>query len=236
MGRSGKKREGRQRAELLLRHEVFLLVQKGRSGLRRRRLHEAEDSFRKVLDLDPTHRAALAGLGETYLMQKEHIKAGEVLEQAIAFGPPSPHLLYNAANAFRGAQRREKAFKYYLQLIEVNPSHVRGLTRLGEAYLERKDFGRAQEVLEQALDLEPYNLYALRGVARAHRGKRDYRAAIVVYERLLKLMPGDHRILVRLGEAYAHEGDAASARRAYQLALQIDPENHYARDGLAQLA
>jgi tetratricopeptide (TPR) repeat protein len=236
MGRSGKKRESHQRAEILLRHETFLLVQKGRAALRRGRGREAEEAFRKVLAIEPSHRAALSGLGELYLRGREHPKACETLELALAAGDRSEHLLYALATACRGAQRREKAFKYLQQLVELNPSHLKGLTRLGEAYLERRDFVAAESTFRQALELDSRNLYALRGLATALRGRRAHSDAIPLYEQLLRLDPDDLRVLVRLGEAYATTGDARSARHAFELALRVDPQNPYARSGLDKLA
>lgn len=237
MGRTGKKRGVHvQRAELLIRQEIFLLVQKGRAAQRRGRLREAEESFRKVLAIEPAHRAALQGLGDVFLRANDHVRACEFYERALDAGERTEHLLYLLANACRGAQRREKAFKYLQELVELNPGHCRGLTRLGEAHLDRKEYDRANELFLRVLEVEPHNLFALRGRALALRGKRNYREAIPIYEELLRLSPTDHRLIVRLGEAYAHEGDASNARRAYRLALQIDPENHYARQGLAALA
>lgn len=237
MGRTGKKHGvHRQRAELLIRQEVFLLVQRGRAALRRGRLREAQECFDRVLEVHPAHRAALEGLGEVHARGNDHARACEFLERALEAGERTEHLLYLVANACRGAQRRDRALRYLAELVELNPGHVRGLTRLGEAYLERKDFERAREHFSRALELESHNIFALRGLASAQRGRRKYREAIPVWEELVRLDPQDHRALVRLGEAYAHEGDRANARRAYELALRIDPENRYARDGLAALS
>ena len=165
----------------------------------------------------------------------EHAQACELFERALEAGERTEHLLYALANACRGAQRREKAFRFYEQLVELNPNHVRGLTRLGEACLERKDFQRSGEPSSRPWRMDAHNLFALRGLAAALRGRRDYRGAIPLYERLLRSEPGDHRVLLRLAEAYAHEGDAGSARRGYRLVLEIDPDNRYALDGLARL-
>jgi tetratricopeptide (TPR) repeat protein len=236
MGRTGKKRGvHRQRAELLLRQEVYLLVQKGRAALRRGHLADAEEAFGKALEIEPFNRPSLTGIGEVHARRSEHAKACEYLERALDSGERTEHLLYALANACRGAQRREKAFKFYEQLVALNPSNVRGLTRLGDALLERKDFQRADDLFRQALALEPHNLFALRGLGAALRGRREYRESIPILEQLLRLSPEDVRVVLRLAEAYAHEGDPGSARRAYLLALQIDPENHFAKSGLARL-
>ncbi len=237
MGRTGQKRgKHRQRAELLVRQEVYLLVQKGRTALRRGHLGEATECFAKVLETHPTHRGALEGLGDVHLRGNDHARACEYFERALEAGERTEHLLYLIANACRGAQRRDKALRYLEELVKLNPGHVRGLTRLGEALLERKDFERARELFEQALELESHNVFALRGLASAQRGRRNYRGAIPIYEELMRLNPADHRVIVRLGDAYAHEGDPVNARRAYLLALQVDPKNHYARVGLAALS
>lgn len=237
MGRTGEKRGvHRKRAELLIRQEVYLLFQSGRSALRRGQLRDAEESLRKVVGIEPFHRGALGALGEVHMRRNDYAGACEFLERAIDAGDRTEHTLYLVASACRGALRREKALKYLQQLVELNPVHIRGMTRLGEAHLARKEFERARELFAQVLELESRNLYALRGLAAALRGKRDYGAAIPVYEDLLRQDPEDHRVLLRLAEAYAHEGDAGNARRAYRLALQVDPDNHYAQEGLASLA
>jgi tetratricopeptide (TPR) repeat protein len=237
MGRTGKRRGGHQpRVDLLIRQEIRLHVQKGRAALRQGRLADAEQCLQKALGIEPSNRVALGTLGEIHLRRNDFPVACELLGRALEAGERTEHLLYTLANACRGAQKRDQAFTHYQELVDLNPGHVKGLTRLGEGFLERKDFERARQCFARALERESRNLFALRGLASALRGKRDYRAAIPVFTELARLDPGDHRVLVRLADACVHEGDREAARRAYLLALEIDPDNRYAKQGLASLS
>jgi len=235
MSRKGRRRSESRDAEFLRRHEVFLLTQKGRTQLRRGHLREAEETLRKVLEIDPLNRDALQGNGDLLLRRKDYQGAAEMLEKAAAVHPSGDRLLYSLAGAYRGLQRRDKTLKVLLRLVEANPGHLPGLTRLGDAYLERKDFNRAMKAYQQALDLDGDNIYALRGIGTAYRGKRMYGEAIATWKTLLRLTPRDHRTWVRLGDAFARRGERSNARRAYRLTLEIMPGNRYALQGLESL-
>jgi tetratricopeptide (TPR) repeat protein len=235
MSRKGRRRSENRDAEFLRRHEVFLLARKGRTQLRRGHLREAEETFRKVLEIDPLNRDALQGSGDLLLRRKDYQGAAGMLEKAAAVHPSGDRLLYSLAGAYRGLRRRDKTLKVLLRLVEANPGHIQGLTRLGDAYLERKDFDRAMRAYEQALELNGDNIYALRGIGTAYRGKRMYGEAIANWETLLRLTPRDHWTMVRLGDAFARRGERSNARRAYRLALEVMPGNRYALQGLENL-
>ena len=163
--------------ESLRRQEVYLLSQKGRKQFRGGHLQEAEASFRMVLEIDPLNRTALTGLGDIFLAGRDYRAAVKVLEDVAAVHPSDDRLLYSLAGAYRGLQRRDKAFKTLQRLVEVNPGHIQGLTRLGDAFLERKNFEGAVVVYRRALELESDNLFALRGLglSRQENAPRGYR-------------------------------------------------------------
>lgn len=214
---------------------MHLLSRKGIALERKGHLPEAEEVYRRTLDIDPLNGVALKGLAKILLQRGEHKDAAGALETFLTVHPASDRLLYRLATAYRGLRRRDKAFKLLQRLAEEYPSHVQGLTRFGDACLERKDYGRAGRVFRQALELEARNIYALRGLASALRGRKKYRESIDAWREVLRERPRDRRALVRLGEAYAHEGQAGSARRAYAQALAINPSDRYALDGMAKL-
>jgi len=235
MIRKNHRREHRS-AESLCRHEVHLLSRKGLALERKGRLPEAEEVYRRTLGIDPLNGVALKGLASICLRREEYKGAAEALEEFLTVHPSSDRLLYQLAAAYRGLRRRDKAFKTLSRLARDYPSHVQGLTRFGDACLERKDYDRATRVFRKALDLEARNIYALRGLASALRGRKKYREAIDAWQEVLREKPRDRRALVRLGEAYAHEGQTRSARRAYSQALAINPADRYALDGMARLS
>jgi tetratricopeptide (TPR) repeat protein len=215
---------------------VHLLSRKGQALERKGHFPEAEDVYLRTLGIDPLNGISLKGLARICLRRGEYKGGAEALEKFLAVHPSSDWLLYQLATAYRGLRRRDKAFKVLLRLSQDYPSHAQGLTRFGDACLERKDLDRAAEVFRCALDLEARNIYALRGLAAALRGRKKYREAIDAWQEVLKEKPRDRRALVRLGEVYAHEGRMRSARRAYSQALEINPADRYALDGMARLS
>jgi tetratricopeptide (TPR) repeat protein len=151
--------------------------------------------------------AALAGLGQTALAQKNYARAVQALEQALAIDPSVASLHSPLAMAYRGLGDASKA----------------------EAHLRqwRNTDVLVEDPLRQQLDLAVQSglSYELRGVRALEQ--RDFAAAAAHFRAGVALAPGTtplgRSLRHKLGTALALSGDMRGAVEQFQEVVRLAP-------------
>ena len=110
------------------------------------------------------------------------------------------------------AGRLEKAISGYRRALELSPSSLPAMVRLGHAYLGARRLDEARAALERALELEPGNAAALAGLGQVELSEKRYDAAVERLEAGLAAAPAADRLHHPLGLAYRGLGDIDKAR------------------------
>ncbi|MEE9166439.1 MAG: hypothetical protein V3U24_03120 [Candidatus Neomarinimicrobiota bacterium] len=104
---------------------------------------------------------------------------------------------------------------------------------LAEHYRERKDFPRAQKVLEIGFGYHPGFIPGLYVQAKIHLAEEDLKSAEEVSKRIIALDPRHYQAHLLLAEVQEKLGRAPSTlRRRYREILDIHPGDDRAREGL----
>lgn len=122
-----------KKASALTRNNIdyllWLGVAYGESG----RLPEEQDSYSKVLQLDPKHIQALVYLGNSYLKSKKYRPSLNCYQRALALQPDNDQALYNRAIIYQRLQHKSaerQAWKLYLQAHPSGTLAIKAVERL----------------------------------------------------------------------------------------------------------
>jgi TolB-like protein/Tfp pilus assembly protein PilF len=116
---------------------------------------EAEDAFKRAIDLDPNYATAYHWYGDllvTYLGRPE--EAIPLLQKALALDPLSPALTITFGQALEQLGRFDEAMAQYLKVIEIEPSYASPYFLIAGLY--RSAYGQIDEAI----------LWRFRGMAR----------------------------------------------------------------------
>jgi serine/threonine protein kinase/Flp pilus assembly protein TadD len=135
--------------ETLAEGHTFLAVMR----LYRWEWREAEQGFKRALELNPSH--ALAHLWYSlYLASQERLdEARAEAKRAREFDPLSPYILQNVAFVAYLARQYDETIEYSRQALELDPNYVWARWRLGMAYVMQSRFEEAIEECERAANL-----------------------------------------------------------------------------------
>jgi tetratricopeptide (TPR) repeat protein len=125
------------------------------------RLTEAEESYRRALQLQPNHARARNNLGCVLHMQGKLDAALAEYRKALDLDPSLPQANQNYASIVRDGDALQRAAQSYLRQTQANPRDAVALTDLGNTW---RELGKLQEALaayDQALSIDP-------GLAEAH--------------------------------------------------------------------
>ncbi|MBI5379718.1 MAG: tetratricopeptide repeat protein [Nitrospirae bacterium] len=202
---------------------------------------EAEQAYRRVLQLEPGSAEAVVGLGQIHLRAGRPLDAMEEVQALLRRQPDHQEALTLYGRAAAAAGRLDEAIETLRRVVEQDPSLLAPREILGGILLEA---GRVSEALQAAQPcftryqeeraperVEQFLREAIRtspDLLEPHRMLADH---------LLKL--GREREVIAeyetLAEIYSRRGEAHLAINVYQLILEKDPDNLEVRSRLSAL-
>lgn len=130
-------------------------------------LQEAEQTYKKQIEVDPENSVAHNNLANTLRDEKKFEQAAEEYEQAIKFSPKALNSYTNLASLYQySLGDLDKAIAVYGRAIEAMPDNADFNVLLGIAFEQKKDFANARKSFEKALMLQENNQPAKAGIER----------------------------------------------------------------------
>jgi tetratricopeptide (TPR) repeat protein len=239
-------------ASLSLPHPDVTMPARARRGrilLERDRNDEARAEFERVLQIEPDHPAALAGLGRARLALGDAAGAIESLQRALQLDPGATGLFTPLGQAYRDQGDADAArvamaragtgeigiqdpILDQIQMLSRNPQFF---LEAGLAKANRGQFELAAQLIGHALSLSPEDPALLSPYAQVLVEAGADRQARAVFENLAAagaMAASDHAYLARIE---ARSGNLEQAEQAYARALLADPALDLARAGRARV-
>ena len=159
-----------------------------------------------------------AALGEAYgdlglilMATRFYDPAVAALLNAAAEAPGEMRWPYYLAQLYRTTGDQPQARRYFERAVEIDPTYLAALVRLGEMYLDEGRPEQAEPLFEQALAIDPASAAALAGAGSAALARGEPARAIDYLERALAVGPPAWNVHYALATAYRETGEAARA-------------------------
>ena len=163
---------------------------------------------------------------------KDAVRAGEVLDMALALQPREPAERKELAGVLAAAGRYKDALRMY-EGLELAWQDRLPLARI---YAAAEDFDGAAEQCRLFLEKQPLDKDAQRLLADVASWKGSYSEALELFGRLVKVFPDDKDFRRRQAEMTLWSGEAARALVLFQAALADDPEQPLLWQGFMEAA
>jgi Flp pilus assembly protein TadD len=145
------------RAAKLRPDDRRVLFLSGVAWLKRRKpdLSEAEQSFRRFLELQPSSSQGQLFLGYVLLKQKRSAEARRLIESSVKADASAPEGFYYLGLIAQDEQEDARAVSILEEVARRFPSFPHAHVALGVSYMKLKDYERARRELETAVKLSP---------------------------------------------------------------------------------
>ncbi|HEX6883589.1 MAG TPA: tetratricopeptide repeat protein [Planctomycetota bacterium] len=214
------------REQFLDREKVLtaLGVAQARGG----RPAEAEASFQRALELQPSSAETRQNYGRMLAEQGRWEEAAREFEACVRLRPGHPEDRLLLAQAWQTLGKAAEAEALARELTEELPRRSEPMIVLASGALRRGDSGAALTWLERALALEPRNALAWYQKARALLQREDARAAVLAFRQAVELDPQGFEAHYDLGAFLLGQGALAEAQPYLVRAYALAPEAHRA--------
>ncbi len=226
-----------------------LALRRGEALLGLNRLDEARAAYRTAVESADLRAAALYGLAQIDLLERDFAGAAARLGEVLALQPEASAVHYPLGQALLRLGRRDEAREHLAQRGDLQPAHADPLIeelrtlQTGASFhfeealaaVKRRDYAQAAAAFAAGLAEQPGNARARTSYARALwiAGQREEAKAAL----RRAIADGPTETLPRFLLAVIHDaaGDAEAAVAAYRGVLEIDPDHQGALSYLANL-
>lgn len=136
------------------------------------------------------------------------------------------------ANAAKDAGHYDEALSLFQQILAENPTITSAYLGIGEIYIVRQDYQRAEPAYARAARLEPRNFDAQYGHGLALQMLGRLVDAIRAYHRALTIAPDNFKANLNIATTYLQMDEPHSAIAFAEKAVEADPQSGPARVNL----
>lgn len=182
----------------------------------RRQLEDGRSELDSLL-ADPSSSAvdraeAFGNLGLLYVTY-EFLEAAQVcFSNAARLVPAEYRWPYLQAYLYHARGELTEAQEGFERSLQLEPTYLPALLRLGRVRLELGQLAAARELFERALSREPSTVAAIEGLGKVAAARGEPRVAAEHFQRALALEPSASSLHYALGQAYRNLGDLERAR------------------------
>jgi tetratricopeptide (TPR) repeat protein len=182
-----------------------LLKASGNCWTRVQKADEAEKSFKKALEIDPSADEIRSNLGVLYLQNNKIAEAKRHFQDAIASNPKNHQALAGLGSCFLAEEDKKQAHDCYAKSLEIELNNPTAIFYLVKCAYEIKSYSVAANILYEYIQIAPVNtnlLYSLAGL-QFHLGRVHEAKATTLKILELQAQHTGARDLLKLIDRYA---------------------------------
>ncbi len=133
----------------------------GLAYLEENRLEDAEQTFQRLIELDPDESTGYANLGLTYLRMGQYEDAFKQLNKALEIEPDNSDIRLILAKTYEQNSQLDKAIEELNKIVDKNPGFEKAYYGLAEYYSQSDQPEAPQkrmEYLQKTIELIPANI------------------------------------------------------------------------------
>jgi tetratricopeptide (TPR) repeat protein len=191
-------------------NDINLLLAAGNLLYNQKRFEDVARVLKKVLEIEPDHRDALANLALSYDAMGKSAEAFTIYQQAVEANPRDKDLIFLLGVHYYNGNHFTKAIELFERVLELSPGEFESTSNIGNAYLSIAEDLRAKikssvNGPSSAREIQQLKTEAILA----------YNKVIPYFEKALEMQP-NHPVLWRnLGVAYINTGESEKGRQAF---------------------
>jgi len=198
-------------------------------------LVQAEDSFKKAIELNPNSDWVYMELGWFYQSQGKFTQAEDLFKQVIQLNPQNDQAYGELGQLYQDRDKYIEAEDLYKKAISLNAKNYKASVMLAILYQNQSKFTQAEDLLKTAILIKPENDYAYTELGRVYQSWGKYIEAEDLYKKAIELKPNSDWAYSELGWFYQSQGKFTQVEDLFKKAISLNLKNDSAYTGLGQL-
>ena len=184
---------------------------------------DAEQMYRKAIDIDWNHTGAHCGLGSVCLAQERRSEAIKEYSYAIRIEPKNPSLHVRLGELYEGAGDSDSAKCEYEDAIAIDPNNAEAHSFLGYMYRDEKQYDDAVKEFKEAINFSKGQDIILlhQELGEIYRLQGNLDDTEIEYKMAISLRPDDFYLHGCLGDIFRDQKKPDDAQREYAEARRL---------------
>ena len=187
-------------------------------------LLQAEQLYRRILQLQPAHDYTLNLLGVLVSQKGDHQEGEKLFARAITIDPTVADYHNNLGLARQQQGKLPEAAQSFRQAIQINPEYTQAWWGLGNVSVEMEVPQTAIDAYQKAISISPDFLPAYNNLGNVYSTFRLYAKAHQVLDKVIELKPDFAEAWYNIGVVYMAEKKGAEAICAFDQAVALKPD------------
>jgi tetratricopeptide (TPR) repeat protein len=193
------------------------------------KLAQAEESYRKAIEVDPDDPAYYVALARLQVYQGRFAEAETNARNALLLQPEYPlaHAVLGWTLDFQGGDKLTEALISVERALELDPNLALAHAYRAEVLMDN-DLGNYEAALlaaQKAAELDPNLLEAHRALGYVWERTQNYDNALQEYQTALRINPNLSMLHVAVGNMALNQEDTNGAIDAYLRASTLNPDS-----------
>jgi predicted Zn finger-like uncharacterized protein len=235
----GKLQEAKQKLATLakdLPEDAEILLWLGKAEEKLKRIEEAEQLYRKAIEIKPNDFEGYLALAQLYFNQGKNEEAIRVLNDAASNVPESAEMHRLRGKSELASKRLDNAIHHFKRALELDPEDLEARFLMASAFRRNGRLHEAKITLDQVasrdaafagLEIE-WGLY--------YEAQGDYGKAVESYRTALERDPSSTELLLRLGAAQVENGEIEAAGETLEKVIRQVPNSAEAEYFIGRIA
>ncbi len=199
---------------------------KGIEFFKRDNLSQAEEYFKKAVELSPMYAKGYNNLANIEVKRRNYEKAKEYALKAIEIDPDYPEGYYNLAVIHKKAREFDQELYYLDKAIETDPRYYEAYFTRGLAYYKKGDYDRAKFNFGQALKYKNDHFLAAQNLGIIYANELNYEMAERYLNLAIKFDKNNPQTYFHLGVVRKNSNKLVSAIEDFQKSIELDPADY----------
>src|SRR5450755_1315908 len=185
----------------------------------------AEDSARKILEVDPNSADGYALMGTSLFAEREPEQALAAYNKVIELRPNDSSGYLNRGVLYASMKRDSDAEADFRKAIALNPKNLEAYSNLSRFYQYKQQMPQAEAVLQEGIKNDPdapANYLRLAAMLQQENRPAD---AVTVIGNLRDRLPKNPEVAGAIAEFYLSARNPDAAIKEYQRGIALDPKN-----------
>ena len=170
-------------------------------------------------------KAEYRAKAQQYFAEGNFPKARVALKNVLKIDPNDSEGYFLYAQVEEKEKNWQSAFQKYLRVVDLSPGHREALLKLGQLYLQAREFEKVNEVVEKVVMTHPEDLEAQSLGLAVKAAQGDVPQAISELESIIQQHPTHPDIAILLSALYSISERFEKALHVLRPAAEADPSN-----------
>jgi len=188
-------------------------------------LKDAEETFRKALEIKPKFEQAWAKLGNVLVDQNRLKEAEDIFRKALEIDQNFADVWHNLGNLFQKQKQPKEAEDAYRKALKIDPNDSKKWYNLGILLQEQKRPNETEKAYRNALQIDPNDAKTWYNLGTLLKDQKHFNEAEYAYRKFLEIDPHNAKTWNNLGFLLVDQKHPKEAEEAYKKSLEIDPND-----------